>query len=60
MYLIVIFTLKDINVIKGDNINSFMPDEIAFSHDDMIRRYLEKGNCVLLRTGNLLFPYLTK
>ncbi len=26
----------------------------------MIRRYIDRGNCVLIRTGDLLFPYLTK
>ena len=37
-----------------------MPEQIALSHDDMIRRYVDRGACVLLRTGDLLFPYLTK
>jgi hypothetical protein len=44
----------------SENINTLMPGAIAFCHDGMINRYIERGSRVLIRTGSLYFPMLTK
>lgn len=37
-----------------------MPAVISQFHDEMVNRFLLRGNCILLRSKDLLFPFLTK
>lgn len=37
-----------------------MPPLIAMSHDDIIRRFINRGNCILIRTEGLLFPFVVQ
>ncbi len=59
-YLIILYT----SPIKGEGIinsriNRFIPNEIAVVHDSLIEKYIGKGECIMLRKSDLIFPLLT-